>query len=127
VTRSGEPAVLGANVSLGSADTDLGGEERANRWAGRRFRGEEVKALPAAPLLVTCHSRKHCFLHLLRRTAGVQDVPGMCKDARVMHFFWLRGLVDVFHRINSSSKGLDKSLSKTMTAYNYLSRYHRKA
>src|SRR6185312_6789138 len=117
----GKPAVHRADVPLGSADADLRGEERANRWAGGRFWRKQIEALPAAPRLVAPHSRQYRFLHLLRRVAGIQDGSGLCKDVGVMRFDWLRRLVDVLHRMNSSHQKAGRVTVSTLpiTAHIY--------
>ncbi len=120
VLGTSKPAVHRADVPLGGANADLGGEERSDRRARGRLRSEQIQTLPAAPCLIACHCCQHRLLHLLGRAAGVQDGPGIGEDARIMHFELLGWVVNITHGVDSSRRILGQRSSFCCS----LSRYH---
>ena len=74
--RAREPAVDRADVALGGALADLGGEQLPHGRAHQRLGREQVDALVAAPLLVAGDGGEHLALHLPRVGGGVEQRAG---------------------------------------------------
>ena len=80
--RAGEPAVDRADVALGGALADLGGEQLPDRRAHQRLGREQVDALVAAPLLVARDRGEHLALHLRAGRRRRRAAPGRRRASR---------------------------------------------